>query len=297
MTIPTAKQKKIISLAQQELTIPEIVKETGITYKTVKKYAGMSTTSEPPSQVPQKSVIDVRSPKFAPPKPKRVRDTTRSYASYENVPYYRPVSIAPPSGRGLVTVTDAKPLIPAKPLTKMQKEQEEFKNRKGIDISWVPRENKERKRKNERIEREEARDIRNAKHDKKRAKAVADIEQTLIENKRLRDRRIFELDYPLEPNDGLTESRVRDAVKDVVKFDKEQQHKITMAYWKLRTIQNNEVYRVKKKQIDDKFVGDVALSVLGFVGDVVKFVIMVSSKPKIFKAQLVKKPMQARVIK
>ena len=151
--------------------------------------------------------------------------------------------------------------------------------------------------KNERIEHEEARDIRNAKHDKERAKAVADIKQTLIENKRLRDRRIFELDYPLEPNDGLTKSGVRDAVKDIVNFDKEQQHKIAMAYGELCAIQNNEVYRVKKKQIDDKFVGDVALSVLGFVGDVVKSVIMVSSKPKIVKAQLVKKPMQVRVIK
>ena len=179
----------------------------------------------------------------------------------------------------------------------MQKEEEEFKNRKGIDVSWVPRENKERRRKNERIEHEEARNIRNAKHDKERAKAVADIKQTLIENKRLRDRRIFELDYPLEPNDGLTESGVRDAVKDIVNFDKEQQHKIAKAYEKLRAIQNNEIYRLKKKQINDKFEGDVVPSVLGFLDDVVKSVIMVSSKPKIVKAQLVKKPMQARVIK
>jgi len=277
------------------LSFPEIVKETGISYKTAKKYAEISTILQLQSPAQQRSVVEGCSPKFAPAKTKRPSDATSSYAYYENVPYYRPVSVALPSGRGIVNVTDAKPLVPAKPLNKMQKEQEELKNRKGIDVSWVSRENKKRRMLNERNEQEEARDILNAENDKKCAKAVDYINKKLIENKKSRDRSIFQLDESLEPDNGLTESGVRDAVKNELNLEEEKQHKIAMNYKDLRTIQNKEIYRLKKKQINEKFVGDIVSSVFGIVGDVVKSAIILNSKP--VKAKLVKKPMKTRVVK
>jgi len=297
MTISTSKQKKINILAKQGLSIPEIVKETSTSYKTAKKCALMSTTSQPQPTVTQQSVITSCSPKSATTKPKKARDTTISYASYENVPYYPPLRIAPPSGRGILTVTDAKPLVPAKPLTKMQKEQEELKNRKGIDVSWVSRENNERRIKNERIEKEKAREIKNEKYYKERDKNIADFKNTLIENERLRDRTVFEQNYPLKPNSGLTESGVRNAVKDAMNVYNEQQRKKAKDYEKLWAKQNNEIYRIRKKQINDKFVADITPSVLDFLDNVRKSVNMISSKSKIYNVQLIKKPMQARVIK
>jgi len=288
MTVPVSKQKKIASLFQEGMSPSEIAKKTGTDYKTAKKYAGMSTTSQQP-------VTHDMSPKFAPSKPKRARDTTKIYADYENV-YYRPVSVAPPSGRGLGTVTDAKPLVPVKPLTKIQTERKNFKKRKWLPVGWVKDENERRHALNAKIQHEEEREKKNTEHRIKCSNAVNEIRQTINEKQQAKERENFERDMTLEQN-RVTREGVREAIHEVSKIDEAKQQKIAMAYRELRALQNGEVCRVKKKQINDKFVGDVAPSVLGFLDDVVKSVFMISSKPKIFKAQLVKKPMQARVIK
>ena len=293
MTISNLKQKKIITLAQQGLSIPEIAKETSTSYKTAKKYAGMITTPQPQLPAPQQPVIGGRSPKFAPPKSKRGSDTTRSYAVYENVPYYRPVSVDPPLGRGLVNVTDAKPLVPAKPLTKMQKEQEKFKNRKGIDVSWVQKENAERRLKNERIQRENIEEMRKKEHNEKMARHIDELQQIVAQKNQDRNREIIE--HPVEQ--GFSRDGIQGAIREIVQVDKEKMHMTVMAFSSLKELQNNELYRIKKKKMDEKFLAGITPSALGFLDDIVKSVIMFSSKPKIVKAQLVKKPMKAIVIK
>jgi len=298
MTISSSKQKKIKVLFHEGMKIPDIVKKTGLDYKTAKKYALMNTTSQPQPQVTQQSVITSCSPSFTPAKPKRVRDTTRiTYEGDENITYYRPVRVVPPSSRSIITVSDVKPPILIEPLTKMQKEQEYLKNRKGIDVSWVPQENEDRRRKNQIIQREVESDIRRAKDNEDRVKAVDYINQKLIENKKNRDKSFSELHKILDDNKSLTESEVRDIVKHEINLEEVKQNKIARAYGALSDIQNKEIYRIKKKQINEKFLADIVLSGLGFVSDVVKSAIALNKKTKVFKVQLVEKPMQARVIK
>ena len=210
--------------------------------------------------------------------------------------YVAHVVIAPPSGRGLGTVTDAKPLVPAKPLTKIQKEQKEFKNRKGIDVSWVEKENKRRHA----IQREEEREKKNTEYRINFAQNINEITRMMYERRKAKERENYDSIIASEQN-GLTKEGFRTAIREVVETNKEEQHKICRAYGELCSIQNNEVYRVKKKQINDKFIADITPSVLGFVGDIVKSFVIVSkipkSKPKIVMAQLVKEPMLAKVIK
>jgi hypothetical protein len=51
MTISSLKQRKIITLAQQGLSIPEIAKKTGTSYKTAKKYANQPILQVQPTPV------------------------------------------------------------------------------------------------------------------------------------------------------------------------------------------------------------------------------------------------------
>jgi len=50
----------------------------------------------------------------------------------------------------------------------------------------------------------------------------------------------------------------------------EDDRKMMNAHVSLCQTQYGEAVRVKKKKSNDKFIGDVAPSVLGFVGDIVK---------------------------
>jgi len=294
MTVPISKQKKIASLFQEGMSPSEIAKKTRVDYKTAKKYSGLSTTLQPQLPSQQRSVVDGCSPKFAPPKSKKPIDTTRSYAYYENVPYYRPVRVALPSGRDLVNTPDAKkPLVPLKPLTKMQKEQEEPENRKGIDVSWVQKENARREALRQRIQRDAMEEIRKREHNKKISQHINDIQSIIIEKNRKKNREIFEI----PTKQGFSGEGIQQALREVADIDREEQKKKIMAYKSLKALQHGEIYRIKKKQINDKFVGYILPSFFDLLDNIVKSASILNSKPKIVKAQLPKKPMKAIVIK
>ena len=198
--------------------------------------------------------------------------------------YVAHVVIAPPSGRGLGTVTDAKPLVPAKPLTKIQKERKEFKNRKGIDVSWVEKENKRRHA----IQREEEREKKNIEYRINFAQNINEITRMMYERRKAKERENYDSIIASEQN-GLTKEGFRTAIREVAEIDKENQQKISDAYTSLCSTLHGEELRVKKKKINDKFIADVTSSVLGFVGDVIKSIVLVHKIPP-------KKPLQARVI-
>jgi hypothetical protein len=317
MTIPTYKQKIIITLAQQGLSIPEISKETSTSYKTAKKYAGISTTPQPQIPAPQQSVIDGRSPMpaipvydtqepYVPPhssgqftdsdieqmyeyynreEHKHQRDGARQHRLESNDGYERPIPRVEH--------------VPVDPRQQAFDEQlEDFyqvHSRTGIPLTRPQAEVISSSPTFEEIEAGKRRT-----HHKK----MLNLRWGLIEiEANVRKAKEEALNEQEDTNNGqkLTEAGIRNAIQEATTVDTEKQQKISDAYTSLSSTVNNEIYRVKRKKINDKFLADVAPSVLGFVGDVVKSFVIVSkipkSKPKIVMAQLVKEPMQARVIK
>jgi len=211
----------------------------------------------------------VRKQSYIQPVKRQMAKAVPVYTGRQPSSYIDQVRIAPPSGR--IVVAD-KPVVPLKPPTKIQKE------RKGIDVRWVKKENEERRRKNEEIEYRNQKDIKQSEYNKQYDQSLRDIDLLQIQNNQVKEREKFELDYPINPENRLTEKGVRSIIQDTMKIDKEKKHKICMAYSNLRTIQNGEIYRVKKKQINDKFIEDIA-----------KSIILIRKIPP-------KKPLQARVI-
>lgn len=228
----------------------------------------------------------VRKQSYIQPVKRQMAKAVPVYTRRQPSSYIDQVRIAPPSGR--IVVAD-KPVVPLKPPTKIQKERKDFKDRDGIDVSWVKKENEERRRKNEEIEYRNQKDIKQSEYNKQYDQSLRDIYLLQIQNNQVKEREKFELDYPINPENRLTEKRVRSIIQDTMKIDKEKKHKICMAYSNLRTIQNGEIYRVKKKQINDKFIEDITPSVLAFIGDIAKSIILIRKIPP-------KKPLQARVI-
>ena len=258
MTIPTSKQKKIIGLAQQGLSIPDIAKETSTSYKTAKKYAGMSTTPQPQPPAPQQSVIDGRSPKFAPPKPKRDRDTTRSYASYENVPYYRPVRVAPPSFREpLEEPQQAKPTPEQKPskLAKPEKllnhEQLRFSERqnRGIPVPNITEINRQRK-----LDYELSEWIRQRKQkmEDRHRTVMQDIYTSNIEASQQRDkaeRKYWDIYYDSNPKKSKVLPVLKEELSNVNKQDNEINKRIMHGLGEISKNQDEYyISSVKKKQ-------------------------------------------------
>ena len=149
----------------------------------------------------------------------------------------------------------------------------------------------------------EQRAIKQANYDREHAKAVADIELTLIEHKKAREREQFELDYSVESNNGLTEKGVREAIKGVVETNKEEQHKICRAYGELCDIQNGEVYRVKKKKINDKFIADIMPAGWTFLNDILKSIQIIRSispkktHVKVIPAKIISYEQQPKLLK
>lgn len=223
--------------------------------------------------------LPVRKQSYIQPVKQQMAKAIPVYTGRQPSSYIDQVRIAPPSGR--IVVAD-KPVVPLKPPTKIQKERKDFKDRDGIDVSWVKKENEE-------IEYRNQKDIKQSEYNKQYDQSLRDIYLLQIQNNQVKEREKFELDYPINPENRLTEKRVRSIIQDTMKIDKEKKHKICMAYSNLRTIQNGEIYRVKKKQINDKFIEDITPSVLAFIGDIAKSIILIRKIPP-------KKPLQARVI-
>ena len=222
----------------------------------------------------------VRKQSYIQPVKRQMAKAVPVYTRRQPSSYINQVRIAPPSGR--IVVAD-KPVVPLKPPTKIQKE------RKGIDVSWVKKENEERRRKNEEIEYKKQKDIEQSEYNKQYDQSLHDIDLLQIQNNQVKEREKFELDYPINPENKLTEKGFKSIIQDTMKIDKEKQHKICMAYSNLRTIQNGEVCRVKRKKINDKFIGDITSSALAFIGDIAKSISLIRKLPP-------KKPLQARVI-